>query len=113
TKQPRTITSKGKEDVEMRETTPLATVAEVEHKVSDIEVKGEEEFEAALVTIEEEKNKVAKGTKIPQRGTWSNMPLHQVGNNELEWLGKDLAWPMLLTPATSLVDFDERVAGVE
>ncbi|KAG5348994.1 hypothetical protein C0989_006661 [Termitomyces sp. Mn162] len=103
------VASKGKKDVEMRETTLLATVAEVECKASDMEVEGEEEFEAAPVTIEEEKDEVAEGTKR----TWSDMPLCQVGNNELEWLGKDLAWPTLLTPVTSLADFDERAAGVE
>ncbi|KAG5721952.1 hypothetical protein E4T56_gene18395 [Termitomyces sp. T112] len=45
--------------------------------------------------------------------TWSNTPLQQVGNNELEWLGKDLAWPTPLTPAALLADFNKRVAGVE
>ncbi|KAG5348748.1 hypothetical protein C0989_008491, partial [Termitomyces sp. Mn162] len=41
------------------------------------------------------------------------MPLRQVGDDELEWLGKDLGWPTLLTSAALLVDFNERVAGVE
>ncbi|KAG5335750.1 hypothetical protein C0989_000473 [Termitomyces sp. Mn162] len=99
-------------DVEMRKMTPLVTVAEVECKASDIEVESKE-FKAAPVAIEEEKNKVAKGTKVQQRGTWRNMPLCQVGNDKLEWLSKDLAWLMLLTPVTSLADFNERVAEVE
>ncbi|KAG5726822.1 hypothetical protein E4T56_gene587 [Termitomyces sp. T112] len=80
-------------------------VTEVEQEASDMEVKGEEEFEAALVTIKEdkEKDKGAEETRVQQ---W-------VGNDELEWLGKDLAWPMLLTLAALLEDFNERVAGVE
>ncbi|KAG5732815.1 hypothetical protein E4T56_gene2856 [Termitomyces sp. T112] len=90
-----------------------SVVAEVECEASDMEVKGKEEFEAAPVTIKEERDKVAKGTKVQQRGTWSNTLLCQIGNNELEWLGEDLAWLMLLTPVTSLADFDERAAGVE
>ncbi|KAG5732782.1 hypothetical protein E4T56_gene2813 [Termitomyces sp. T112] len=45
----------GEGDVEMRETTPLALVAEVEQEASNMEVKGEEEFEAAPVAIEEDK----------------------------------------------------------
>ncbi|KNZ75899.1 hypothetical protein J132_00912 [Termitomyces sp. J132] len=61
------VASKGKKDVEMRETTLLATVAEVECKASDMEVEGEEEFEAAPVTIEEEKDEVAEGTKQMQQ----------------------------------------------
>ncbi|KAG5335740.1 hypothetical protein C0989_000516, partial [Termitomyces sp. Mn162] len=52
------VTSKeGEGDVEMRETTPLVTVAEVEQEASNMEVKGEEEFEAAPVAIEEDKEK--------------------------------------------------------
>ncbi|KAG5725210.1 hypothetical protein E4T56_gene10112 [Termitomyces sp. T112] len=39
--------------------------------------------------------------------------LCQVGDNELEWLGKDLAWLMPLTPVVLLLDFDERAAGEE
>ncbi|KNZ71500.1 hypothetical protein J132_09535 [Termitomyces sp. J132] len=91
------VTSKGEKDVEMRETTPSVTVAKVEHEASNMEVEGKEEFKAAPVAIEEEKDEVTKGTKVQQRWTWSNMPLCQVGNNELEWL----------------VDFDESAAGVE
>ncbi|KAG5331591.1 hypothetical protein C0989_007865, partial [Termitomyces sp. Mn162] len=44
-----------KKNVEMRETTPLATVTKVEWEASNMEVKGKEEFKAALVTIEEDK----------------------------------------------------------
>ncbi|KAG5723666.1 hypothetical protein E4T56_gene20276 [Termitomyces sp. T112] len=44
--------------------------------------------------------------------TWSDMLLCQAGDDKLEWLGKDLAWLTLLTPAMSLVDFDKRAAGV-
>ncbi|KAG5329305.1 hypothetical protein C0989_009941, partial [Termitomyces sp. Mn162] len=52
-KRPRTVASEeGREDMEMRETTPLATVAEVE--ASDMEIEGEEEVEAVPVATEEE-----------------------------------------------------------
>ncbi|KAG5716134.1 hypothetical protein E4T56_gene10938 [Termitomyces sp. T112] len=71
----------GEGDVEMRETTPLATVAEAEREASDMEEKRAEEA--------------------------------KVGDDELEWLGKDLGWPMLLMSVALLVDFDERAAGVE
>ncbi|KNZ80872.1 hypothetical protein J132_04096 [Termitomyces sp. J132] len=72
-------------------------VAEVEREASDMEIKGKEEFEAAPATIkEDEEEERAEEIKVRQWGTWSNMPLHQVGNNKLEWL-----------------DFDERAAGVE
>ncbi|KAG5333509.1 hypothetical protein C0989_005607 [Termitomyces sp. Mn162] len=98
----------GEGDMEMRETTPLAMVAKVEQEVSNMEVKGEEEFEAAPAAIKEEEEK-----ERAEEGTWSDTPLHQVGNNKLEWLGKDLGWPMLLMSAASLADFDKRVAGVE
>ncbi|KNZ71643.1 hypothetical protein J132_07874 [Termitomyces sp. J132] len=106
----------GEGDVEMRETTPLVTVAEVEREASnmDVEVEGEEEFEAAPATIEEdEEEERAEEVEVQQWGTWSDTPLHQVGNNELEWLGEDLGWPTLLTSAASLADFDKRAAGVE
>ncbi|KAG5348790.1 hypothetical protein C0989_008190 [Termitomyces sp. Mn162] len=85
----------GEGDVEMRKTTPLATVAEAEQEASDMEEERAEE------------------AKVRQRGTWSDMPLCQVGDDKLEWLGKDLSWPTPLTSAASLVDFDERAAGVE
>ncbi|KNZ81497.1 hypothetical protein J132_00463 [Termitomyces sp. J132] len=85
----------GEGDVEMRETTPLATVAEAEREASNMEEERAEE------------------AKVWQRGTWSDTPLRQVGNDELEWLGEDLGWPTPLMSAASLVDFDERVAGVE
>ncbi|KAG5349539.1 hypothetical protein C0989_003261 [Termitomyces sp. Mn162] len=75
-----------------------------------MEVEGKEEFEAAPATIEEdEEEEWAEEVK----GTWSDTPLCQVGDDELEWLGKDLGWPTPLTSAVSLVDFDERAAGVE
>ncbi|KAG5349731.1 hypothetical protein C0989_002132 [Termitomyces sp. Mn162] len=111
-KQLRMVTGeKSEKDVKMREMTSLATVAEVEQEVSDMEVEGEEEFEAATVAIEEDKQE-DKGAE-EAKGTWSNMPLCQVGNDELEWLGKDLAWLMPLTLAASLSDFDERAVRVE
>ncbi|KAG5335671.1 hypothetical protein C0989_000792 [Termitomyces sp. Mn162] len=98
----------------MRETTPLATVAEVEQEASNMEVEGEEEFEAAPAAIKKDKEKErAKEVEVQQQGTWSDMPLHQVGDDKLEWLGKDLGWPMPLTSAASLVDFNKRAAGVE
>ncbi|KAG5331229.1 hypothetical protein C0989_008248 [Termitomyces sp. Mn162] len=110
-KRPQTVTSEeGEGDVEMREMTPLVMVAEVEQEASDIEVEGEEEFEAAPATIEEEWAEDVKGRR---RGNWSNTPLRQVGDDELEWLGKDLGWPTPLMSAVSLADFDERAAGVE
>ncbi|KAG5331595.1 hypothetical protein C0989_007855 [Termitomyces sp. Mn162] len=108
-KRPRTVANKeGEGNVEMREMTPLATVAEVEQEASDMEVEGEEEFEAAPATIEADKEE-----EWVEEGTWSNTPLYQVGDNELEWLGKDLGWPTPLTSVASLADFNERVAGVE
>ncbi|KNZ78149.1 hypothetical protein J132_01674 [Termitomyces sp. J132] len=109
-KRPRTVTSEeGREDMEMRETTPLATVAEVE--ASDMEIRGEEEVEAVPVATEEEER--AEEVEVVRRGTWSDTPLRQMGDDELEWLGKDLRWLMPLTSAASLLDFDERAAGVE
>ncbi|KAG5728051.1 hypothetical protein E4T56_gene19490 [Termitomyces sp. T112] len=80
-----------------------------------MEVEGEEEFKATPVAMEEDKeeDEGAGEVKVQQQGTWSDTPLWQVGNDELEWLGKDLAWPMLLMPAASLADFDKRVAEVE
>ncbi|KAG5328549.1 hypothetical protein C0989_010359 [Termitomyces sp. Mn162] len=96
-KRPRTVASEeGREDVEMRETTPLATVAEVE---------------AVPVATEEEER--VEEIEVVRRGTWSDTPLRQVGDDELEWLGEDLGWPTPLTSAASLLDFDERAAGVE
>ncbi|KNZ72048.1 hypothetical protein J132_04962 [Termitomyces sp. J132] len=106
-KRPQTVASEeGREDMEMRETTPLATVAKVE--ASDMEIEGEEEVEAVPVATEEEEQ--AEEVKV---GTWSDTPLRQVGDDELEWLGEDLGWPTPLTSAASLLDFDERAAGVE
>ncbi|KAG5723850.1 hypothetical protein E4T56_gene9851 [Termitomyces sp. T112] len=101
-KRPQTVASEeGAGDVEMRETTPLVTVVEAEREASDMEVEGEEELEAVPAAAEEDK------------GTWSDTPLHQVGDDELEWLGKDLSWLTPLTAAASLMDFDERAAVVE
>ncbi|KAG5725016.1 hypothetical protein E4T56_gene12514 [Termitomyces sp. T112] len=95
-KQPQTVASEeGEGDVEMRETTPLATVAEAEREASNMEEERAEE------------------AKVWQRGTWSDTPLRQVGDDELEWLGEDLGWPTPLMSAALLVDFDKRVAGVE
>ncbi|KNZ77264.1 hypothetical protein J132_05974 [Termitomyces sp. J132] len=112
---PTSVASKEREgDVEMRETTPLAMVTEAEREASDMEVEGEEELKAVPAAAEEDKEEErAEEAKVRRRGTWSDTPLHQVGNNELEWLGKDLGWLTLLTSAASLVDFDKRVAGVE
>ncbi|KNZ78649.1 hypothetical protein J132_11090 [Termitomyces sp. J132] len=108
TKRPRTVASEeGEGDMEMGETTPLATVAEVEREASNMEIEGKEELEVIPVAAEEEE----RGEEV--KGTWSDMPLCQVGDNELEWLGKDLSWLTPLTSAALLVDFDERVAGVE
>ncbi|KAG5335247.1 hypothetical protein C0989_001717 [Termitomyces sp. Mn162] len=104
----------GEGDVEMRETTPLATVAKAEREASDMEVKGKEELEAVPAAAEEDKEEErAEEAKVRRRGTWSNTPLCQVGDDKLEWLGKDLGWPMPLTAAASLMDFDKRAAGVE
>ncbi|KAG5333761.1 hypothetical protein C0989_004912, partial [Termitomyces sp. Mn162] len=94
------VTSKEEEgDMEMRETTPLATVAEVEQEASNMEVKGKEEFEAAPATLKKDKEEEKRAK--------------EVGDDKLEWLDEDLDWLMLLTSAMSLADFDERVAGVE
>ncbi|KNZ76014.1 hypothetical protein J132_00289 [Termitomyces sp. J132] len=88
------VTSKeGEGDVEMREMTPLAMVAEVEQEASDMEVESKEEFEAAPATIKEDKEE-ERAKEVEE--TWSNTPLRQVGDNKLEWL-----------------DSDKRVAGVE
>ncbi|KAG5331695.1 hypothetical protein C0989_007442 [Termitomyces sp. Mn162] len=104
----------GEGDVEMRETTPLVTVTEAEWEASDMEVEGEEELKAVPAAAEEDKEEErAEEAKVWRRGTWSDTPLRQVGNDELEWLGEDLGWPTPLMSAASLVDFDERVAGVE
>ncbi|KNZ81262.1 hypothetical protein J132_02097 [Termitomyces sp. J132] len=100
----------GEGDVEMRETTPLATVAEAEREASNMEVKGKEELKAVPAVAEENKE---EERAEEAKGTWSDTPLCQVGDDELEWLGKDLGWPTPLTSAVLLVDFDERVAGVE
>ncbi|KAG5349266.1 hypothetical protein C0989_004910 [Termitomyces sp. Mn162] len=112
---PTSVTSKeGEGDVEMRETTPLATVAEAEWEASNMEVKGKEELKAVPAMAEEDKEeKRAEEVKVQQWRTWSNTPLHQVGNDKLEWLGEDLGWPTLLMSAVLLADFDERAAGVE
>ncbi|KAG5337582.1 hypothetical protein C0989_009267 [Termitomyces sp. Mn162] len=103
------LSKEGKRDVEMREMTPLVTVAEVGWEVSDMEVEGEGKPEVVAIVIEK-KDKGAKETKV-----WGleQHVLCQVGDNELEWLGKDLAWLMPLTPVVLLLDFDERAAGEE
>ncbi|KAG5332822.1 hypothetical protein C0989_006517, partial [Termitomyces sp. Mn162] len=75
-----------------------------------MEVKSEEEFKAAPAAIEEDKEE-ERAEEVEE--AWSNTPLRQVGNNELEWLGKDLGWPMLLMSAALLADFNKRAAGVE
>ncbi|KNZ78374.1 hypothetical protein J132_01027 [Termitomyces sp. J132] len=104
----------GEGEVEMRETTPLATVAEAEREASNMEVKGGEELKAVLAVAEEDQEeKRAEEVKVRQRRTWSNTPLRHVGDNKLEWLGEDLGWLTLLTSVASLVDFNERAAGVE
>ncbi|KAG5348943.1 hypothetical protein C0989_007047 [Termitomyces sp. Mn162] len=110
-KRPQTVASKeGEGDMEMRETTPLAMVAEVEREASNMEVEGKEEFEAAPAAIkEDEEEERAEEVK----GTWSDTPLRQVGDDELEWLGEDLDWPTPLTSVALLADFNERAAGVE
>ncbi|KAG5717881.1 hypothetical protein E4T56_gene1440 [Termitomyces sp. T112] len=109
-KRPWMVASKeGAGDVEMRETTPLATVAEAEREASDMEVEGKEELEAVPATAEEDKKERAEEAK----GTWSNTPLRQVGDDELEWLGEDLGWLTPLTAVALLMDLNERAAVVE
>ncbi|KNZ81898.1 hypothetical protein J132_10177 [Termitomyces sp. J132] len=54
----------GEGDVEMRETTPLAAVAEVEWEVSNMEVEGKEEFEAAPVAIKENKEEDEEAEEV-------------------------------------------------
>ncbi|KAG5333478.1 hypothetical protein C0989_005762, partial [Termitomyces sp. Mn162] len=112
---PASVASKeGEGEVEMRETTSLATVAEAEWEASNMEVKGGEELKAVpAVAEEDQEEKRAEEVKVQQRRTWSNTPLRQVGDNKLEWLGEDLGWLTPLTSAASLVDFNERAAGVE
>ncbi|KAG5337093.1 hypothetical protein C0989_010823 [Termitomyces sp. Mn162] len=61
------------EDVEMRESTLLAMVAEVEPIASRGEVEGEEEVEAE--TIEINKDIVKDEEKVQQQGTWSSILL--------------------------------------
>ncbi|KAG5715698.1 hypothetical protein E4T56_gene532 [Termitomyces sp. T112] len=114
-KRPQMVASEeGEGDVEMREITPLATVAAVEQEESDMEVEGKKEFEAAPAAIEEDKvEEQVEEVKVQRRGTWSDTPLRQVGSDELEWLGEDLGWPTLLMSAVLLADFDKRAAGVE
>ncbi|KAG5349723.1 hypothetical protein C0989_002179 [Termitomyces sp. Mn162] len=114
-KRPQTVArEEGEGDVEMRETTPLVTVAEVEQEASGMEVEGEEEFEAAPATIKADKEEERiKEVEVQRWGTWSDTPLHQVGDDKLEWLGEDLGWLTPLTSAALLADFDKRVAGVE
>ncbi|KNZ76592.1 hypothetical protein J132_09335 [Termitomyces sp. J132] len=92
TKQPQMVTSEeGEGDVEMRETTLLATVTEVEWEASDMKVEGKEELEATPATIEEDKEEErAKEVEVQMGG------LEQYS----------------IAPV-SLVDFDERVARVE
>ncbi|KAG5728891.1 hypothetical protein E4T56_gene5608 [Termitomyces sp. T112] len=104
----------GEGDVEMRETTPLATVTEAEREASNMGVEGKEELKVVPAAAEENKEEErAEEAKVRRRGTWSNTPLCQVGDDELEWLGEDLSWPTPLTSAASLVDFDERAVVVE
>ncbi|KAG5734250.1 hypothetical protein E4T56_gene14615 [Termitomyces sp. T112] len=59
----RTIYTAGKketEDVEMREKTPLATIAEVEPAVSRGEVEGKEEVEAEVIDVDEDEDEEGK-----------------------------------------------------
>ncbi|KAG5350640.1 hypothetical protein C0989_010000 [Termitomyces sp. Mn162] len=97
------------EDVEMREKTPLATIAEVEPAFSRGEV-GKKEMEVEAIN----KNEEGKDEeRIRQREAWSSTLLQQVGYDELEWLGEDLAWLTLLMLAILLLGYNKRVAGVE
>ncbi|KAG5348890.1 hypothetical protein C0989_007411 [Termitomyces sp. Mn162] len=98
----------GERNMEMREMTPLAMVAEVEQEASNMEIKGEEELKVVPVATEEDKEE-----ESAEEGTWSDTPLCQVGDNKLEWLGEDLGWLTLLRSVALLVDFNKRVAGVE
>ncbi|KNZ77140.1 hypothetical protein J132_06135 [Termitomyces sp. J132] len=58
----------GERDVEMRETTPLAIVAEVEREASNMEVEGEEELEAVPAMAEEDKEE-ERAEEV--EGTWT------------------------------------------
>ncbi|KAG5732823.1 hypothetical protein E4T56_gene2753 [Termitomyces sp. T112] len=89
---PQTIASEeGEGDMEMREMTPLVMVTKVEWEASNMEIKGEGELEVVPVATEEDKKEeIAEEVEVRQWGTWSDTPLHQVGNNKLEWLGEDL-----------------------
>ncbi|KNZ77755.1 hypothetical protein J132_03978 [Termitomyces sp. J132] len=73
------------QDVEMRETTPLATVAEVEPLVSGGEVKNRQEVKEKVVEVEKDEE------SKKELGTWSSTPLCQVGNNELKWYNERAA----------------------
>ncbi|KAG5329660.1 hypothetical protein C0989_009434, partial [Termitomyces sp. Mn162] len=113
-KQAASPAKEGEGDMEMREMTPLATVTEVEQEASNMEVEGEEELKVVSVATEEDKEEEsAEEVEVRQWGTWSDMPLCQVGDNKLEWLGENLSWLTPLTSVALLVDFNKRVAGVE
>ncbi|KAG5723820.1 hypothetical protein E4T56_gene9885 [Termitomyces sp. T112] len=109
-KQQRMIASKegedGQEDMEMREKTPLATVAEVEPAASG----GEVEEEAMEVEANKESN---KEPVVQQWGIWTSMPLQQVGNDKLEWLSENLALPTPLMLAMLLRSYGKRAAEME
>ncbi|KAG5732032.1 hypothetical protein E4T56_gene18259 [Termitomyces sp. T112] len=94
----KTVTSKTEEegkDMEMREKTLLVAVTEVELAVSREEVVEE--------AMEVEKNEESdEEARVQQHGTWTSTPLHQVGNNRLEWQGEDLVSPTPLMLAMLL-----------
>ncbi|KAG5348766.1 hypothetical protein C0989_008393 [Termitomyces sp. Mn162] len=75
-----------------------------------MEVKGKEELKAVPAMVEEDKEE-ERAEEV--KGTWSDMPLRQVGDDELEWLGEDLGWLTPLMSAALLANVDERVVGVE
>ncbi|KAG5349878.1 hypothetical protein C0989_001455 [Termitomyces sp. Mn162] len=96
------------EDVEMRKKTPFATITKVKPVVSNGDIEAEEE------EMEVEKNEESKDEeRVQQQGAWSSTPLQQISNNELEWLGEDLALPTPLVSAMLLQGYNERAAGVE
>ncbi|KAG5349223.1 hypothetical protein C0989_005175, partial [Termitomyces sp. Mn162] len=119
TKQEKMVTSKkgGEEqgeDMEMREDTSLATVAEVEMVVGggDVEAGGQKGKKDEAMVVEEGKGS-DKEMMVHQCETWTSTLLQHVGNYELEWLGEDLALPILLMSAMLLQGYEERAAGIK
>ncbi|KAG5729811.1 hypothetical protein E4T56_gene991 [Termitomyces sp. T112] len=97
-------------DVKMREKIPLAMVTEVEPVISRGEV-GKQEVKEGAMKIEKDEESEEESV-VQQWGIWSSTLLH-LGNNELKWLGEDLALPTLLMLTMLLCGYNERAAGVE